>query len=92
MVCFLVFLSDTTERCSRGQGSGYRGTWSMSVSGLECINWNFSSLRGKKFNARRPEANSLGLGNHNYCRNPDGDAKPWCYVYKKGQKPSPAAV
>uniref|UniRef100_A0A671MTF6 Plasminogen activator n=1 Tax=Sinocyclocheilus anshuiensis TaxID=1608454 RepID=A0A671MTF6_9TELE len=76
---------NTAERCSRGQGSGYRGTRSMSMSGLECINWNSSSLRGKKFTARRLEANTLGLGNHNYCRNPDGDTKPWCYVYKKAQ-------
>uniref|UniRef100_A0A671MV15 Plasminogen activator n=1 Tax=Sinocyclocheilus anshuiensis TaxID=1608454 RepID=A0A671MV15_9TELE len=59
---------NTAERCSRGQGSGYRGTRSMSMSGLECINWNSSSLRGKKFTARRLEANTLGLGNHNYCR------------------------
>ncbi|KAK9971139.1 hypothetical protein ABG768_027030 [Culter alburnus] len=76
---------NTGERCLRGQGSGYRGSWGMSMSGLECINWNSSSLRGKKFTARRPEANTLGLGNHNYCRNPDGDTKPWCYVYKKAQ-------
>ncbi|TRY96768.1 hypothetical protein DNTS_014492 [Danionella cerebrum] len=65
--------------------TGYRGTWSMSASGLECINWNSSSLRGKKFTAKRAEAHTLGLGNHNHCRNPDGDTKPWCYVYKKAQ-------
>ncbi|XP_051950947.1 tissue-type plasminogen activator-like isoform X2 [Xyrauchen texanus] len=73
------------ERCVTGQGTGYRGTWSMSASGLECVNWNSSSLRGKKFTARRSESSSLGLGNHNYCRNPDGDTKPWCYVYKSAQ-------
>ncbi|XP_067272345.1 tissue-type plasminogen activator-like isoform X2 [Pseudorasbora parva] len=76
---------NTGEHCVRGQGLGYRGNWSMSMSGLECVNWNSSSLRRKKFTARRPEANTLGLGNHNHCRNPDGDTKPWCYVYKKAQ-------
>uniref|UniRef100_A0A8C2HJY4 Plasminogen activator, tissue n=1 Tax=Cyprinus carpio TaxID=7962 RepID=A0A8C2HJY4_CYPCA len=83
--CHEIPVTNTAERCFRGQGLGYRGTWSMSMSGLECINWNSSSLRGKKFTAGRPEAYTLGLGNHNYCRNPDGDAKPWCYVYKKAQ-------
>lgn len=73
------------EKCVTGQGSSYRGTWSLSSSGTECINWNSTSLRGKKFTARKPEAVTLGLGNHNYCRNPDGDTKPWCYVYRRSQ-------
>ncbi|XP_049342197.1 tissue-type plasminogen activator isoform X1 [Astyanax mexicanus] len=70
-----------SEKCVVGSGSSYRGTWSLSRSGKECINWNSTSLRGKLFTARKPDALNLGLGNHNYCRNPDGDAKPWCYVY-----------
>ncbi|XP_026877978.2 tissue-type plasminogen activator [Electrophorus electricus] len=73
------------EKCVTGQGSNYRGTWSISSSGAECINWNSTSLRGKKFTTRKVEAGTLGLGNHNYCRNPDGDSKPWCYVYKKSE-------
>ncbi|KAM4616005.1 tissue-type plasminogen activator [Polymixia lowei] len=76
---------NTNEKCVVGQGAGYRGTWSISHSGAECINWNSTSLRGKKFTAKRPEASSLGLGNHNFCRNPDADSTPWCYVYKGTQ-------
>ncbi|KAM6965463.1 tissue-type plasminogen activator [Aplochiton taeniatus] len=76
---------NTNEKCAVGQGVGYRGVWSISHSGAECINWNSTSLRGKKFTARRPEANSLGLGNHNFCRNPDNDTNTWCYVYKGTQ-------
>lgn len=59
---------DTNEKCAVGQGEGYRGTWSMSQSGAECINWNSTSLRGRKFTARKVDASSLGLGNHNFCR------------------------
>ncbi|XP_017323516.2 tissue-type plasminogen activator isoform X7 [Ictalurus punctatus] len=73
------------EKCVSGQGSDYRGTWSMSSSSAECINWNSTLLRGKKFTARKPDTRILGLGNHNYCRNPDGDSRPWCYVFKKSQ-------
>ncbi|XP_035641829.1 tissue-type plasminogen activator-like isoform X1 [Oncorhynchus keta] len=76
---------NTNEKCVVGQGKGYRGTWSISRIGSECINWNSTTLRGKKFTAKKPEANSLGLGNHNFCRNPDNDTKPWCYVYKGNQ-------
>lgn len=60
--------TDTNEQCVVGQGEGYRGTWSISNSGAECINWNSTSLRGRRFTARKVDANSLGLGNHNFCR------------------------
>lgn len=63
-----VSRSDTKEKCAVGRGEGYRGTWSIGHSGAECINWNSTTLRGKRFTARRNDASSLGLGNHNFCR------------------------
>ncbi|XP_051524472.1 tissue-type plasminogen activator-like [Myxocyprinus asiaticus] len=84
---------NTGERCATGQGLSYRGTWNMSASGLECINWSALTLtltltnshQGKIFTAKRTDSSTLGLGNHNYCRNPDGDTKPWCFVNKRAQ-------
>uniref|UniRef100_A0A1A7XNI6 Plasminogen activator n=1 Tax=Iconisemion striatum TaxID=60296 RepID=A0A1A7XNI6_9TELE len=73
---------NTNEKCVAGKGEGYRGTQSTSQTGSECINWNSTSLRGRKFTARKLDAISLGLGNHNFCRNPDRDNSPWCYIYK----------
>ncbi|XP_074837976.1 tissue-type plasminogen activator [Carettochelys insculpta] len=76
---------DTEATCYEDVGVTYRGTWSVTESGSECLNWNISALAQKKYNGRRADAAQLGLGNHNYCRNPDEDSKPWCHVYKGGQ-------
>ncbi|ELW71416.1 Tissue-type plasminogen activator [Tupaia chinensis] len=76
---------DTRATCYEGQGITYRGTWSSTNSGAECTNWNSSALTRKPYSARRPDASKWGLGNHNYCRNPDRDSKPWCYVFKAGK-------
>ncbi|XP_077418253.1 tissue-type plasminogen activator isoform X2 [Vanacampus margaritifer] len=76
---------NTKEKCVVGSGDAYRGTWSISQSGAECINWNATALRGKKFTARKVDASSLGLGNHKFCRNPNHDSAPWCYTYKGTQ-------
>ncbi|KAI1901130.1 hypothetical protein AGOR_G00057030 [Albula goreensis] len=73
---------NTSEKCIMGRGLGYRGTWQITRTAAECLNWNSTELRGKKYTAARPDGTSLGLGNHNYCRNPDNDTMPWCYVYK----------
>nr|XP_020635900.1 tissue-type plasminogen activator isoform X1 [Pogona vitticeps] len=76
---------DTKASCYQDAGETYRGTWSLTESGAECLNWNSSALINKQHNAHRPGAMRLGLGNHNYCRNPDMDSRPWCYVYQKGK-------
>ncbi|CAL8345562.1 unnamed protein product [Lota lota] len=76
---------NNNEKCVSGQGGAYRGTWSVSHTGSACINWNSTTLRGKRFTAMKKDASSLGLGNHNFCRNPDSDSTPWCFVYKGSQ-------
>ncbi|KAM9848244.1 urokinase-type plasminogen activator-like [Aulostomus maculatus] len=65
-------LRDTqTARCRSGDGSSYRGLISETVYGARCLNWNrFKNLWGA----------SKGLGDHNYCRNPDNSLMPWCRV------------
>ncbi|NWY07772.1 TPA protein, partial [Nothoprocta ornata] len=77
--------TDTEVKCYQDDGVTYRGTWSTTKSGAQCLNWNTNGLREWKFSGQREDAAELGLGNHNYCRNPDEDAKPWCYVYKGGK-------
>uniref|UniRef100_A0A8C9FW17 Kringle domain-containing protein n=1 Tax=Pavo cristatus TaxID=9049 RepID=A0A8C9FW17_PAVCR len=72
-------------KCYRNAGVTYRGTWSVTESGAECLNWNINGLMDRKYSGQRKDAAELGLGNHNYCRNPDEDSRPWCYVYKGGK-------
>nr|XP_054747947.1 plasminogen-like [Lytechinus pictus] len=58
-------------------GKDYRGTMSTTRSGYECLNWTsempFTGIRPENY----PDA---GLGDHNYCRNPDSSAFVWCYI------------
>uniref|UniRef100_A0A5F9CES8 Tissue-type plasminogen activator n=1 Tax=Oryctolagus cuniculus TaxID=9986 RepID=A0A5F9CES8_RABIT len=68
--------------CYLGKGQAYRGTHSLTTSGASCLPWNSMLLVGEKYTARQSNAEALGLGKHNYCRNPDGDSKPWCHVLK----------
>ncbi|XP_075592912.1 tissue-type plasminogen activator isoform X1 [Balearica regulorum gibbericeps] len=76
---------DTEVKCYKDAGVTYRGTWSMTESGTECLNWNSNGLMDRTYSGRREDAAELGLGNHNYCRNPDEDSRPWCYIYKGGK-------
>ncbi|XP_075457642.1 tissue-type plasminogen activator isoform X2 [Ascaphus truei] len=76
--------TDTQVTCYEGSGETYRGAQSVTQSGAECVNWNSTALSERRYNTQHINAQQLGLGNHKYCRNPDGDSKPWCYVFKEG--------
>ncbi|KAI8521007.1 hypothetical protein Bbelb_007610 [Branchiostoma belcheri] len=66
------------EECFSGRGESYRGRASRTLSGQSCLMW--SEMVGTKYNTLRYPQGEFGLGQHNYCRNPDGDLRPWCYV------------
>ncbi|XP_051897211.1 tissue-type plasminogen activator [Pristis pectinata] len=72
---------DTKEVCYKGRGTSYRGTWSTTASGKQCLNWNLSAVVRSRYNGHAANAQQRGLGNHNFCRNPDNDTMPWCHVY-----------
>ncbi|XP_006875389.1 PREDICTED: hepatocyte growth factor activator [Chrysochloris asiatica] len=70
------------ESCFLGNGTQYRGVASTAASGLSCLAWNSDLLYQELHVDSVSAAALLGLGPHAYCRNPDRDERPWCYVLK----------
>merc|ERR1719207_410897 len=59
------------------KGESYRGLAISTSSGRTCQVW----VKSKPHEITLMPSPSNGLGNHNYCRNPDGsEDKPWCYT------------
>ncbi|CAI9722756.1 serine protease svh-1-like isoform X3 [Octopus vulgaris] len=73
-ICERKKTPDFTEECYSGNGVSYRGSVSETVRGTPCLKWT-ENLKYNTINS--PNA---GLGNHNHCRNPDKDKRPWCWV------------
>ncbi|XP_053135763.1 phosphoinositide-3-kinase-interacting protein 1 isoform X2 [Hemicordylus capensis] len=73
-------LSSAAEECIRGNGISYRGSQRVSSTGAPCLNWLALQKSSVSPILTVSEA-------HNHCRNPDGDAAPWCYVRGKADIP-----
>ncbi|XP_051838033.1 urokinase-type plasminogen activator [Antechinus flavipes] len=71
---------DISQKCYKGNGHSYRGMVSQDIWGRTCLKWNSAVLSSQLYHANRPDAMQLGLGKHNYCRNPDNQRRPWCFV------------
>ncbi|XP_072016869.1 uncharacterized protein [Amphiura filiformis] len=63
-------------------GRDYRGRVNQTIHGTECQSW---TAQYPHEHDRTPENfPDTGLGEHNYCRNPDNEHGPWCYTAEPG--------
>uniref|UniRef100_A0A8C5UG54 Kringle containing transmembrane protein 1 n=1 Tax=Malurus cyaneus samueli TaxID=2593467 RepID=A0A8C5UG54_9PASS len=67
-------------KCYTANGADYRGTQNQTSqnAGKPCLFWNETFEH--PYNTVKYPNGEGGLGEHNYCRNPDGDVSPWCYI------------
>ncbi|XP_056147952.1 hyaluronan-binding protein 2-like [Lampris incognitus] len=71
--------------CYIGDGESYRGNVSETDDGDECLYWNSHFILEEGIDPFSSYKNNDGLGPHNFCRNPDGDSMPWCFI-RRGRK------
>ena len=64
-------IEDHIECLFDEQGKDYRGKQNITESGRTCQMWSSNTPHSHTNNA---------LDVENYCRNPDGEPKPWCYT------------
>lgn len=68
--------------CSHGRaesrGEDYRGSVSTTEKGYTCQSWaqQFPHQHART----HKQFPGAGLGGHNHCRNPDGEARPYCFT------------
>ncbi|XP_028996570.1 plasminogen-like [Betta splendens] len=68
---------NSQQICASGNGKGYRGTIAETWTGKTCQSWSDQSPHQHK---RTTYYYPKGGLESNYCRNPDGMERPWCYT------------
>ncbi|XP_068439563.1 hyaluronan-binding protein 2 [Clinocottus analis] len=79
------FCQIVSNDCYQGDGEFYRGIVSETIEGEECLDWNSHFIQQKGGDPFIDYAGFDGIGPHDYCRNPDGDDQPWCFINKNGK-------
>uniref|UniRef100_A0A8C5NZE7 Kringle-containing protein marking the eye and the nose n=1 Tax=Jaculus jaculus TaxID=51337 RepID=A0A8C5NZE7_JACJA len=69
------------SECFQVNGADYRGHQNYTDprgAGRPCLFWD--QTQQHSYSSASDPQGRWGLGAHNFCRNPDGDVQPWCYV------------
>nr|O18783.1 RecName: Full=Plasminogen; Contains: RecName: Full=Plasmin heavy chain A; Contains: RecName: Full=Activation peptide; Contains: RecName: Full=Plasmin heavy chain A, short form; Contains: RecName: Full=Plasmin light chain B; Flags: Precursor [Notamacropus eugenii]AAB65760.1 plasminogen [Notamacropus eugenii] len=65
------------DECMHCSGENYRGTISKTESGIECQPWDSQEPHSHEYIPSKFPSKDL---KENYCRNPDGEPRPWCFT------------
>ncbi|OXB57260.1 hypothetical protein ASZ78_007520 [Callipepla squamata] len=63
--------------CMHCSGENYHGVISTTASGLECQRWDSQQPHSHGYLPENFPEKDLKM---NYCRNPDGEPRPWCFT------------
>uniref|UniRef100_A0A6Q2XRU5 Hepatopoietin-A n=1 Tax=Esox lucius TaxID=8010 RepID=A0A6Q2XRU5_ESOLU len=74
---------EATRSCFREQGQSYRGTVSVTPSGVTCQRWDSQFPHNHSYSPQNYKCKDL---TENYCRNPDGAEIPWCFTVDPNQR------
>ena len=78
-------LSICDETISGYRQNGYRGCQNTTKNGITCQKWTEQSPH--KHNRTNENYPNKGVGDHNYCRNPDNEPHGiWCYTTDKKKR------
>ncbi|XP_076128071.1 plasminogen-like [Alosa pseudoharengus] len=70
-------IEDCTVECMHCSGEDYRGKISVTEGGYTCQHWDSQNPQNHGY---LPSALPDKYLEENYCRNPDGEPKPWCFT------------
>ncbi|XP_030627339.1 plasminogen [Chanos chanos] len=70
-------IQDCTEECMHCSGENYRGKISKTEGGHTCQRWDTQVPHNHGY---IPSALPEKYLEENYCRNPDGEPRPWCFT------------
>ncbi|XP_044024914.1 plasminogen [Siniperca chuatsi] len=70
-------VSSCTEECIHCSGEDYRGKISTTKNGFTCQRWDSQKPHNHGY---IPSVLPEKYLEENYCRNPDGDPRPWCFT------------
>uniref|UniRef100_A0A8C8GSL0 Plasmin n=1 Tax=Oncorhynchus tshawytscha TaxID=74940 RepID=A0A8C8GSL0_ONCTS len=70
-------VQNCSEECMHCSGKNYRGKISTTENGYTCQHWNAQKPHNHGY---IPSALLEKYLEENYCRNPDGDPRPWCFT------------